>query len=163
MKSKRKNAYTGCEQSIERGVNGLGRHGQRIFSARKKSARSTKALNCRKTHDLAILHLFLQREASTKKRLWTGASLRQTATEPLETTEKFRASSKNFGSRRRAFSGTMRHWPRWPKGPQMTAFLPRQDSPPGLWLQRSRAWLACWGLCRRLVQRSVRSQPIPTS
>lgn len=110
-----------------------------------------------------FLHLFLQREASTKKRLWTGASLRQTATEPLEATEKFRASSKNFGSRRRAFSGTMRHWPRWPEGPQMTAFLPRQDSPPGLWLQRSRAWLACWGLCRRLVQRSVRSQPMPTS
>lgn len=134
-----------------------------FFLHEKKSARSTKALNCRKTHDLAILHLFLQREASTKKRLWTGASLRQTATEPLEATEKFRASSKNFGSRRRAFSGTMRHWPRWPEGPQMTAFLPRQDSPPGLWLQRSRAWLACWGLCRRLVQRSVRSQPIPTS
>lgn len=100
-----------------------------FFLHKKKSARSTKTLNCRKTHDLAILHLFLQREASTKRD--SGQALRQTATEPLEATEKFTASSKNFGSRRRAFSGTMRHWPRWPQGPQMTAFLPRQDSPPG--------------------------------
>ncbi|RFU79517.1 hypothetical protein TARUN_2724 [Trichoderma arundinaceum] len=50
----------------------------------------------------------------------------------------------------------MRHWSRWPKVPQMTAFLPRQDSPPACPRFCSRAWLAySWGLCRRLVQRSV--------
>jgi hypothetical protein len=49
----------------------------------------------------------------------------------------------------------MRHWSRWPQVPQMTAFLPRQDSPPACPRFCSRAWLACWGLCRRLVQRSV--------
>ncbi|KAL6696379.1 hypothetical protein J3F84DRAFT_332180 [Trichoderma pleuroticola] len=134
-----------------------------MFSASKKISKINQNPQLQKNSRFGHFAPVSAARGFDKKRLWTGASLRQTATEPLEATEKFRASSKNFGSRRRAFSGTMRHWPRWPKGPQMTAFLPRQDSPPGLCSSCSRAWLACWGLCRRLVQRSVRSQPIPTS